>query len=198
MADDDALHAWLAREGAQNDFVAWAQRFGDDVGALWRACPRGDWLLALATRLRAPARTLVLAACGCAEAALDHVPPEHTEVADRLAELRAWAESTSPALTAERIESMRGQLEAARDAAADPAHAEAVLAALAALETVGDPAFAASAAALAAHATMVSAADCAMLEALRFAQHQSAETVRAALPEASVVSLWLQRGRQWE
>lgn len=193
MADHDALYSWLAREGAQNDFVEWARPFGADVGALWRACPRGDWLLALATRLRAPTRTLVLAACGCAEAALDHVPPEHAEVGDRLGELRAWAESALPALTVERIESVRGQLEAARDAAVDPAHAEAVLAALAALETVGDPAFAASAAAFAAQATMVSAADCAMLEALRFAQHQSAETVRGALSEASVVSLWSHR-----
>jgi hypothetical protein len=193
MADDDAISAWLTREGANNDFVEWARPFGADVGALWRACPRGDWLLALAARLRAPTRALVLAACGCAETALDHVPPEHGEVGDRLAELRAWAESTLPALTVERIESMRGELEAARDAAADAAHAEAVLAALAALETIGDPAFAASAAAFAAQATMVSAADCAMLEALRFAQHQSAETVRATLSEASVVSLWSQR-----
>jgi hypothetical protein len=196
MADDDALYAWLAREGAHNDFVEWARPFGGDLGALWQACPRGDWLLALATRLRAPARSLVLAACGCAEAALDHVPPEHAEVGDRLAELRAWAESTLPALTVERIEAMRGQLEAARDAATDAAHAEAVLAALAALETLGDPAFAASAAAFAAQATMVSAADCAMMEALRFAQHQSAETVRAALPKATAVALWSQRARR--
>jgi hypothetical protein len=196
MADDDALHAWLAREGAHNDFVAWARPFGADIGALWQACPRGDWLLALATRLRAPTRALVVAACGCAEAALDHVPPEHAEVGVRLAELRTWAESTLPALTVERIESMRGQLESARDAATDAAHAEAVLATLAALETVGDPAFAASAAAFAAQATMVSAADCAMMEALRFAQHQGAETVRAALPEATMVALWSQRERR--
>jgi hypothetical protein len=196
MADDEALYAWLAREGAHNDFVEWARPFGADVGALWQACPRGDWLLALATRLRAPARSLVLAACGCAEAALDHVPPEHAEVGDRLAELRAWAESTLPTLTVERIEAMRSQLEGARDAATDAAHAEAVLAALAALETLGDPAFAASAAAFAAQATMVSAADCAMMEALRFAQHQSAETVRTALPKATAVALWSQRARR--
>lgn len=195
MPDDEALFGWLARQGAQNDFVEWARPFGADAGALWQACPRGDWLLALATRLRAPVRTLVLAACGCAETALDHVPPEHAEVGERLAELRAWAASTVPALTTERIETMRRELEAARDAAADPAHAEAVLAALAALETVGDPAFAASAAAFAAHATMVSAADCAMTEALRFAQHQSAETVRAALPRATLEMLWSQRER---
>jgi len=196
MADDDALYAWLARAGAHNDFVEWARPFGTDVGALWQACPRGDWLLALATRLRAPTRVLVVAACGCAQAALDHVPPEHAEVGDLLAELHAWADSALPALTVERIETMRGQLEAARDAATDPAHAEAVLAALAALETVGDPAYAASAAAFAAQATMVSAADCAMMEALRFAQHQSAETVRAALPEAAISELWSQRERR--
>jgi hypothetical protein len=196
MADDDALYVWLAREGAHNDFVEWARPFGADVGALWRACPRGDWLLALATRLRAPTRTLVLAACGCAETAVEHVPPEHVQVGDRLAELRAWAASALPPLTTEQIESMRTELEAARDAATDPAHAEAVLAALAALETVGDPAFAASAAAFAAQATMVSAADCAMQEALRFAQHQSAETVRAALPAAEAAALWSQRERR--
>lgn len=188
-----SVHTWLAQQGAHNDFVAWARAFASDAGALWDACPRGDWLLALATRLRAPTRLLVLAACGCAQNALAHLPPEHAAVAACLEELKAWAVSALPPLTTEQIEAMRAALEAARDAAMDPAHAEAALAALAALETVGDPAFAASAAAFAAQATMVSAADCAMLEALRFAQHESAETVRAVLPARLITTLWSQR-----
>jgi hypothetical protein len=36
----------------------------------------------------------------------------------------------------------------------------------------------------------VSAADCAMLEALRFAQHQTAATVRASVPASLIATLW--------
>jgi hypothetical protein len=190
-----SVDAWLVQQGAHSDFVAWAQRFDSDVGALWQACPRGDWLLALASRLGAPQRLLVLAACGCAKPALEHVPEEHSAVGACLEELRGWADSARPPLTAEQIEAMRATLETARDAALDPAHAEAALAALAALETVGDPAFAASAAAFATHAAMVSAADCAMMESLRYAQHETAEAVRAALPAALIATLWSQRTR---
>jgi hypothetical protein len=190
---DDAVHAWLAREGAHNDFVAWAEAYGGDVVALWQACPRGDWLLALASRLRAPGRLLVLAACRCAEGALDHLPPEQAAVGECLEAIGAWAQGSAPPLGVEQLEAMRAQLEKARDEAVDAAHAEAALAALAALETLGDPAFAASAAAFAAQAMMVSAADCAMLEALRFAQHQSADTVRAALPASAIAALWSRR-----
>lgn len=190
-----SIHAWLKEQGAHNDFVAWAERFGSDVSALWETCPRGDWLLALASRLGAPQRLLVLAACGCAKPALEHLPKEHAAVGACLDELRAWAKSERPPLTTEQIEAMRATLEAARDTAQDPAQAEAALAALATLETVGDPGFAASAAAFAAQATMVSAADCAMLEALRFAQHESAEAVRAALSAALIATLWSQRKR---
>lgn len=193
MADEQTVAAWLAREGAQRDFVEWAGAFSGDVAALWQACPRGDWLLALAARLNAPSSTLVLAACGCAEGALEHLPPEQTAVAACLSTVRAWAEGSRSALTVEELERMRALLEAARDSASDPAQAEAALAAIAALETIGDPAFAASAAAFAAHATTVSAADCAMVEAMRFAQHQTAESVRAALPAQLVAELWARR-----
>ena len=136
---------------------------------------------------------LVLAACRCAQSALDHLPPEQASVGACLDAIGAWAEGGSPSLGIEQVEGMRAQLERARDEAVDGAHAEAALAAIAALETLGDPAFAASAAAFAAQATMVSAADCAMLEALRFGQHQSAETVRAALPYTAIAALWSQR-----
>jgi hypothetical protein len=192
---ESSVHDWLGQQGAHNDFVEWARRFEGDVGALWQACPRGDWLLALASRLGAPERMLVLAACGCAKPALEHLPEEHTAVGECLEELRSWACSALPPLPTEQIEAMRATLETARDAALDPAHAEAALAALAALETVGDPAFAASAAAFATQAAMVSAADCAMMEALRFAQHETAEAVRAALPATLIATLWSQRTR---
>lgn len=188
-----SVHAFLVEQGAHNDFVEWARAFGGDVSQLWERCPRGDWLLALAARLGTPTRLLVVAACGCARHALDHLPPEHEAVGACLEELAAWARSALPPLTTEQIEAMRATLETARDAAQDAAHAEAALSALAALETVGDPAFAASAAAFAAHATMVSAADCAMMEALRFAHHQSAEAVREALPAPAIEALWTRR-----
>lgn len=195
MADEQAVHAWLAAQGAQRDFVAWAEAFGADVGALWRACPRGDWLLAMAARLQAEPRALVLAACGCAEGALEHLPPDETSVQACLEAIRGWALGTGYALSVDAIERMRNALEAARDAARDPAHAEATLAAIAALETLGDPAFAASAAAFAAQATTVSAADCGMLEAMRFAQHQTAQSVRSVLSDQAVRELWSGRPR---
>ena len=195
QVDEQAVHAWLTVQGAQNDFVSWAQPFGPDVVALWQACPRGDWLLALAARLNAEPRTLVLAACRCAQNALDHLPPEQTNVVSCLQTIRAWAEGSDVGLSIETLDGMRSQLEAARDQAQDQAQAEAALAAVAALETISDPAFAASAAAFAAQATMVSAADCATLEALRFAQHQSAESTRTALSSAVISDLWSQRRR---
>jgi hypothetical protein len=187
--------AWLVQQGAQRDFVEWSSAFGADVGALWQACPRGDWLLALAARLNAEPSALVLAACACAEGALDHLPPEQTAVVECLSAIRSWAEGSRAALSMDEIEALRTRLEAARDGAQDQAQAEAALAALAALETIGDPAYAASAAAFAAQATMVSASDCAMMEALRFAQHQTAQSVRAVLPDRVIAALWSERER---
>lgn len=193
MAGEGAVHAWLVREGAHHDFVTWAEPFASDVVKLWDSCPRGDWLLALASRLRAPTRLLVVAACDCARRALEGLPDDSSDARACLETIRAWAGSARPPLTLEELESMRGRLEAARDAAHDAAEAEAMLAAVAAFETIGDPAYAASAAAFAAHACLVSAADCAMEQALRFAHHEGAEAVRTVLPSAAIAALWAQR-----
>ena len=46
----DRLSSWLAARGAQTDVVVWAEAYGDDWASAWSACPRGDWLLALAAR----------------------------------------------------------------------------------------------------------------------------------------------------
>jgi len=190
MTGDQAVHAWLSREGAHRDFVAWAEPFGPEVVRLWESCPRGDWLLALAARLRAPSRLLVMAACDCALGALEALGGQQERVFESMSTIRRWAAGTLPPLSTEQIEGMRAQLEAARDGAQDAAEAEAALAALAALETIGDPAMATSAAAFAAHASLMSAADCAMEQALRFAQHQSAQAVRAVLPAVMIAGLW--------
>src|SRR5687767_12964065 len=151
MTGEGAVHAWLVREGAHHDFVTWAEPFASDVVKLWESCPRGDWLLALASRLRAPTRLLVVAACDCARRSRDGLPDASGGARGGLETIRAWAESARPPLTLEELESMRSRLEAARDAARDAAEAEAMLAAVAAFETIGDPAYAASAAAFAAH-----------------------------------------------
>lgn len=195
VAEDQVVARWLVAQGAQHDFSAWAELFGADVSALWQACPRGDWLLALAARLHAPPSALVLAACGCAETTLDLLAPDQTVLPDALRTIRVWAQGHGEPPSLAQLEAVRGSLEGARDGATDPVSAEAALAALAALETLGDPSFAASAAAFATQAAMASAADCAMMESLRFAQHQTAECVRAALPAAAIVALWSARKR---
>jgi hypothetical protein len=189
MSDDESVQAFLALEGAQHDFVEWAAAFGADIEALWQGCPRGDWALALAARLGVEHTSLLVAAARCARLALPYLP-ESEAIAERcLDQLEAHAQGSgeppSPALYE--------QLMHAHSAAQDAAHAEALLAVVAALDAREQPSAAAGAAAFAAHAAMIGTAECAMLEAMRFVQHASADEVRRAIAPGQLVERWRAR-----
>lgn len=177
-AHAEEAHAWLAREGAQRDLVEWALPFGAHFERLWEACPRGDWLLALAARLNVDRRVLVAAACRCVEPALEYVAEDEPRPLVCLSALYAWSRGeASEADWATHREGLMGAHADARDAAG----AEALLAFVAALDAVQDASAAAGAGAFAAHASMLATSDCAMVEALRFAQRMQADAVRAVI-----------------
>jgi hypothetical protein len=81
-------------EGGVEDGEAagWAEQFGDDVRAAWAACPRGGWLLRLASAAGVDARSFARAGLSAAEAALDLAPDARALVALELQTLLAWTE----------------------------------------------------------------------------------------------------------
>lgn len=189
MSHDESVQAFLVRAGAQHDFAEWSAAFGSDIEALWVACPRGDWALALAARLGVDRRALILSAARCARLALPYAP-DSDDLAERcLDQLEAYASgAAAPPDTA-----LYAQLMQAHATAQDAAHAEALLAIASALDAQNTPAAAAGAAAFAAHAAMIGTAECAMLEALRFLQRATADEARRAIDTQLVVERWRAR-----
>ena len=109
--------------GACRDALAWlrAERHLD-LDAAWAACPRGDWMLWLAGRCVGPqghpSRTpLVLAACECAEAALNLAPEGEDRPRHALETARAWARGEAT------VWEVRSAAEAAHAAYAHAAYA---------------------------------------------------------------------------
>lgn len=191
MSGDESLAAWLARAGAQHDFVEWAAPFGSDVAALWAACPRGDWALALAARVGVERGSLLEAAAGCARLAAPYLS-DSDAIAERcLQALEAHARDEAPAPNA----SLRHQLLDAHAGAREAAQSEAILAVIAALDALEEPGAAAGAPAFAAHAAMVGTPDCAMLEAMRFVQRASADEARRCIAAPHLIERWSQRAR---
>ena len=130
---------------------------------VWTACERGDWLLWLAGRMDGKPgwhtrQQIVLAACACAETALQYVPVGEDRPRKAIETARAWTRGEA-------------SLEQAR-AAADAAYAAA---------RAADAAYAAAADAAAAYPARAAyaAAAYARLSALR----NMADLVRRALPE---------------
>lgn len=162
----ESVAEWLKEAGAQRDIVAWAEAFGSDWGALWSACPRGDWLLAIAVRRRAAPDRIAEAARSIATLALDH-----TEGDERAELLRALAEPTP-----ERADA----IEARADASQDPAHQAALTAV--ALAVRGAREDAAMVPAFVMQAAAMDAADCGMSAAVSYAQRRSAELLRQVFP----------------
>jgi len=68
------LSEQLRRLDACDDALNWVDKNVLDFDAAWKTCPRGDWLLWLAAHVGADRKTIVLAACDCAETALVHIP----------------------------------------------------------------------------------------------------------------------------
>ncbi|HEY3353703.1 MAG TPA: hypothetical protein VGQ83_10675 [Polyangia bacterium] len=77
--------------------LAWAARFGADLGAAWADCPRGSWLLWLAGRAAVDDHQLTLAAADCAGAALELTPELGPTLVPALDRLTAWARGAATA-----------------------------------------------------------------------------------------------------
>ena len=92
----------------------------------WRECPRGDWMLWLAGRLDIDRKLLVMAACDCAETALQYVPDGEDRPAKCIQVTRNWCNGTA---TIDDVKAARRDAAAAADAAA---YADAYAAAYAA------------------------------------------------------------------
>ena len=66
-----SLKAQLIEMGACKEAVEWVGR--KQLKTAWEKCGRADWMLWLAGRVGVDRKPLVLAACDCAETALQHV-----------------------------------------------------------------------------------------------------------------------------
>ena len=78
---------------ACSEAVRWVGKRG--LMTAWRDCPRGDWMLWLAGRLDINRKLLVLAACDCAETALQYVPEGEDRPAKCIQITRDWCNGTA-------------------------------------------------------------------------------------------------------
>jgi len=147
------LKSQLTEMSACMSAVNWVNKRG--IKTAWRDCPRGDWMLWLAGRLDIDRKLLVLAACDCAETALQYVPEGEARPAKAIQTSRNWCNGTA---------TMKDCCKAAAAAyiAAAAAYTAAAYAAAAAYTTA---AYAADAAAAAAYTTAAYAADVAAVAA---------------------------------
>lgn len=117
MRHATSLRSRLADLHACADAIAWV---GDrDLAAAWAECPRGDWMLWLASRMGVDRRLLVLAACDCARVVLprgDARPRHAIETAE------AWARGEAT------IEQVIDAADASADASAEAAEAAVAVA----------------------------------------------------------------------
>ncbi len=152
--------------------VEWVGRRG--IKTAWRDCKRGDWMLWLAEQLNIDRKLLVLAACDCAETALQYVPDGEDRPAKAIQAARNWCNGTA---------SLQEVLDAADAAAAAAAYAAAYAAYVAAYAGYA-AAYAADAADAAAAAAAVRAARAAAaVRAARAATRKNcANLVRKRIP----------------
>lgn len=165
--------AWLSAHEAQRDVLDGLARF-TTWEALWRECPRGDWLLGIAERISADHTHLVRAALACARIA----DPE--EQATRMLDVvDAWLADKA---TTEDVARATHALDTALSTAPDPASEASMRAALAVGMGVGDRAVLPSAPAAAVESIMMASIDCGFELAMRWAHDKTATAVRTALP----------------
>jgi hypothetical protein len=170
--------AWLRAEGASEDIAGWAEPFGHDLSALWQACPRGDWLLAIAARLGIAGGPITTAALDVGRLALDVLPDDD----DAHAMIAGLVSASDDARMA-----AADALEARSDGARDPALATALLALSCVARSFSDPTSAPMVAALSTQALVFDAQECGAMSVIGWAQSTAAERVRAAIPTASVL-----------
>jgi hypothetical protein len=95
--------------------VEWVGKRG--LKTAWRDCHRGDWVLWLAGRVDIDRKLLVLAACDCAETALQYVPEGENRPAIAIQMSRNWCNGTAT------IDEVRNAANAAANAANVAAYA---------------------------------------------------------------------------
>lgn len=149
MSLESPLKRWLEGLGAQRDIVEFFAPYGSDFAQAYRDLPRGDWVLALASRLVDDRGALVRAAAAVArvaEAELDRAGAEDAESAksDALKLIEAaedWAglHRNGQAIL-ERADELEEQAEREDDGDdGDPAVKASLLAACAAARSIADP-----------------------------------------------------------
>ena len=100
----------LDQMNACQEAVDWIGRRG--LMTSWRDCKRADWMLWAAVKLNIDKKLIVLAACDCAETALQYVPDGEDRPARAVQTSRNWCNGTATR-------------QECRKAAADAAHAAA-------------------------------------------------------------------------
>ena len=83
----------LNKMAACYEAVKWVNKRG--LRTAWRDCKRADWMLWLAGRLEIDRKLLVLAACDCAETALQYVPEGEDRPAKAIQTSRNWCNGTA-------------------------------------------------------------------------------------------------------
>jgi len=183
---------WLEDKSACEDAIEYV-RHEKTFREVWHNCVRGDYLLWFCARLKIKRELVVLAACGCAETALQYVPFGEKRPKVAIETARAWC----------RGEATLDEVKEAAGAAADAATVAYAVAALAP-DAAHDAALAAHAAALAAltaHAAVVAALaaaevaySAASVAARAAASKEHAEIVRGIIKYEIVEAEMKQRG----
>lgn len=149
MSLESALKRWLEGLGAQRDIVEFFAPYGSDFAQAYRDLPRGDWVLALASRLVDDRGALVRAAAAVArvaeaELARERAESAESEESDALKLIEAaedWAglHRNGQAIV-ERADELEEQAEREDDGDdGDPAVKASLLAACAAARSIADP-----------------------------------------------------------
>ncbi len=91
----ERIDAWIRYEHTSWDLdvdslLAWASPSGDDLGAAWDACPRGDHLMALAGALGLPFVFVVRPLCAVARDALRVIPSREHEARQLVTQWERW------------------------------------------------------------------------------------------------------------
>ncbi|MBC7173406.1 MAG: hypothetical protein H5U40_13285, partial [Polyangiaceae bacterium] len=172
-----SVSAWFTRLGADPEAVAWARAHGRDWERAWAECPRGDWLLMVAARMKSDPAAIVRAASACARLALPYLPNDEERDAAELSLTQAedWASRRGSTAT---LDALAVELDAKARVAPDQAAASALGAAGAALRSASHPDAAPAAAVLAIEAAVLATGECAAASALGFMQHKTADAVR--------------------
>lgn len=184
MVDDPI--AWLRASGAQADVVDGLARIAHDWPTLWKACPRGDWLLGIAVKLGVDHASAVRAAIECARVSADLVAGV-PRIAQAFAQtLEAAQRFANGADNVDEVRRITKELEQAMATAPDPVTDAAARSALAVGLGVVEKDALASAPSAAAEAQMMSSIDCGYEMAMRWAHDKCATAVRTAIPWSSI------------